>query len=187
MEKHSKQSQAKYLEFARLGEAVYDRVIGALFYLACILLTLPVLVISFEITYRFFTGRSQMWVVEFSEYVLLLIPFLATAWVLKKGQHIRMDIVVNRFNIRTQAILNIVASVIAALICLVLVWYGWDVTWESFLKGTRFFNVIGLPRAPFTVFIPIGGFLLFIGFIRNILKYMAALGTSGPVADSHDV
>lgn len=154
------------------GIAIFDRVIGILAFLACILVVYVMLSVDVEITMRFFTGRAQLWVVEVCEYLLLLITFLGAAWVLKREGHVKMDIVLTRLEPRTQTILNIVTSIIGAIVCLVIVWYGAAVTWENYQKGTVFYKAVGFPKAPIMGIIPIGCFLLFIQFVRRTRGYL---------------
>ena len=151
---------------------IFDRVIGALFWLACILIAFSMLSVNIEILYRFFTGQAQLWVIEVSEYILLMMTFLGAAWVLKKDGHVRIDVLINRLEPRTQTILNIVTSVVGAIFCLIIVWYGTDVTWENFQKGTTFYKAVGFPKAPIMAAIPIGSFLLFIQFLRRTRGYL---------------
>lgn len=151
---------------------IFDRVIGALFYLACILLAFSMLSVNVEIFYRFFVGKAQLWVVEVSEYILLIMTFLGAAWVLKKDGHVRMDVLVNRLEPRAQLTLNIITSAVGAIFCLVIVWYGTDVTWDNYQRGTTFYKAVGFPKAPIMAAIPIGSFLLFIQFLRRTRGYL---------------
>jgi TRAP-type C4-dicarboxylate transport system permease small subunit len=137
------------------------------------------LLIAGEITQRILTGRPQIWVVELSEYSLLLMTCMSATWILKKGGHVRMDWLAGKLQPRARVIVDIVTSVMAAISCLVLVWYGSTVTLETFQKGINYFKAVGFPRGPIIIFIPIGCFLMFIQFIRNIYNYVAEMKNAG--------
>ena len=145
---------------------------GALTFLAAIFLTFITLSVSAEIVMRYFLNRSLKWVVEVSEYSLVWVTFLSTAWVLRREAHIKMDLVLNRLKPETQALLNAITSVVGAIICLLLVWYGTGVTWDHFLRGAAKHGMMEVPAAPILGIVPIGSFLLFIQFLRRSYGYL---------------
>ncbi len=155
----------------RASGAIFDRFIGFLFYMACILIGFSMLSVDVEIIYRVISGKAQLWVIEVSEYILLLMTFMGAAWVLKKDAHVKMDVLINRLEPKTQAILNMVTSIIGAVFILAIVWYGVQVVWTDFVKGTTYYKAVGFPRAPIILFIPLGSLLLFIQLIRRTRGY----------------
>lgn len=154
----------------RLKGFIFDHVIGALFYLACILIAFSMLSVDIEIIYRLLSGQAQLWVIEVSEYILLIVTFLGATWVLKNEGHVIMDVLTNQLKPRSRTILNAITSILCAVICGVIVWYGTEVAVENFQKGTIFYKAIAFPRAPIISVIPLGSFLLLIQFIRRALS-----------------
>jgi len=152
--------------------AVFDYIIGSLTYLAAAILTFIMLAVCWDVIARAVVGQPLKWVLEFSEYSLLYITFLCTAWVLKNERHVIVDIGLNQLNPRTRALFNVATSILGAIICLLLTWYGWDVAWEHLVKGFYQPTVIKPPDFPIFVIIPIGSFLLFIQFLRRTSKYL---------------
>ena len=65
-------------------------------FLAGTLLVGAVLIVSLEICMRYFFRRPQVWTVEVCEYILFILAFLGAPWLLKKGGHVSVDIVVER-------------------------------------------------------------------------------------------
>ena len=154
------------------GGSVFDYIIGSLTYLAAAILTFIMLAVCWDVIARAVVGQPLKWVLEFSEYSLLYITFLCTAWVLKNERHVIVDIGLNQLNPRTRALFNVATSILGAIICLLLTWYGWDVAWEHLVKGFYQPTVIKPPDFPIFVIIPIGSFLLFIQFLRRTSKYL---------------
>jgi len=154
------------------GSAVFDYIIGSLAYLAAAILTFIMLSVCWDVTARAAWGQPLAWELEFSEYGLLYITFLGAAWVLKNERHVIVDIVLTQFNPRTRALLNVATSILGAIICLFLTWYGWDVSWEHLVKGYYQPTPIEPPDFPIFVIIPIGSFLLFIQFLRRTYKHL---------------
>ena len=160
------------------GWVVFDYIIGSLAYLAAAVIAYLMLTICWDVIARAVAGKPLAWELEFSEYSLLYITFLGAAWVLKHERHVIVDIVLNQFNTKPQALFNVVASILCATICLFLTWYGWDVSWEHLVKGYYQPTPMETPDFPIFVIIPIGSFLLFIQFLRRTYHYLAKWKTS---------
>ncbi len=145
----------------------FDRIIVLMTIFAGILLVSAMLIISGAVASRYFLGRPIGWVIEISEYIILFVTFLVAAWVLKQEGHVRMDIVLNQLNPRTQSMINIITSGISAIVCFILTWYGAKVTWELFQTGYFTPTLLELPKFIIIAIIFIGSFLLFIQFLRR--------------------
>lgn len=152
---------------------IFDRTVGLLAVLGAVLIVFTMLSITWEVfVARFLLDRPQMWVVEISEYSLLFITFLGTAWVLKRDGHVKMDLVLTRLNPRAQLVMNTITSTVGAIICLALTWYGARATWNAFQLGLYVMSILEPPRAVIFAIIPIGCFLLSIQFLRIIYGYV---------------
>lgn len=154
------------------GAAVFDRIIGLLALLGASLLTFMMLAVCWEVVSRYFLGRGIIWVIEFSEYNLLFITFLGTAWLLKKEGHVKMDIVLTRLNLKNQLLVNSVTSILGAILCLVIAWSGAEVAWDHLQRGLHQPTLIAPPDFPIFVVIPVGSFLLFIQFLRRSYGFL---------------
>ncbi len=151
---------------------IFDRAIDSLAVLAIVLLVFAWFSVNLEVVMRYFLNRPLIWVVEVTEYILAFTAFLGAAWVLKRDRHTVIDIVVNRLKPRNQALLNMITSIIGAIICLVLTWYGSQITWDHFQRDVLLTKALELPKAPFLSVIVLGSFLLFIQFLRRAFKYL---------------
>jgi C4-dicarboxylate transporter DctQ subunit len=126
--------------------------------------------VGLEVSLRYFLGRPTSWVVEIAGYILLYIPFLVGAWILKKEGHVRMDLGLSFLSLETQHLVNTITSFIGALICLILTVYGIKVSWYFLSIGYKTPTVLMLPQG-FIVSIIFGGsFLLFIQFLSRALS-----------------
>ena len=145
----------------------FDRIIVLMTILAGILLVFAMLIISGAVASRYFLGRPIGWVIEISEYIILFVTFLVAAWVLKQEEHVKMDIVLNQLNPRTQSMINVITSAISAIVCFILTWYGAKVTWELFETGYFTPTLLELPKFIIIAIIFIGSFLLFVQFLSR--------------------
>ncbi len=161
------------MKLLRKGSAIIDATLTSLVVLAAVILIFVMLSVNAEVIMRYFLNRPLLWVIEISEYSLLYITFLGTAWLLKKDGHVRMDLVLERLKPITQAVINITTSAILAIFCLILAWYGGEVTWEQFQVGTvKGGTILDFPLAAVLVVIPVGSFLLSIQFLRRSYGYL---------------
>ncbi len=147
--------------------AIFDRTIDLLAWLASGLLLFATFSIFFDVIFRYFLNRPIIWVLEISEYILLWITFLGAAWLLKIEGHVRVDIAISQLKARGQALLNTVTSVIGAMMCLALAWYGALACWDFYQRGHYDPTQLDLPTFILISVIPAGSFLLFIQFLRR--------------------
>jgi len=151
---------------------VFDNILNIMAAIGMIILIFMMLVVCYEVVTRYFFGRGTVWVIEFSEYALLYITFLGTAWVLRREGHVEMDLITIRLNQNTQIIVKGVVSVLSALLCLAFTWFGAVVALDHLRRGMQQPTLVAPPDFPLLVVIPIGFFLLFIQFLRRAYKYL---------------
>ena len=152
--------------------ALFDRVIGCLAGISFALLLLIMISVGVSVILRYFFNYSILWLQEIIEAAILWICFLVAPWVLRRDRHVRMDLLTNQLNLRTQALVDAMTSILCAIMCLTLLWYGTKVTVYYFRKGLYIPEVLNLPYAILTVIIPIGSLLLFIQFVRRTNEYL---------------
>lgn len=151
-----------------------DRTITGLAWLAGGLMVLAILMVCLDVVMRYFFSNPIGGVLQFSEYVLLYIPFLGAAYVLKDDGHIKIDIVLNRLSPRVQAALNLVTSAVGFLVLSTLTYYGCVITWDYYRRGVPTLKYYKIPEFLVIVVIPLGCFLFALQFIRRAHGYYRA-------------
>ena len=151
---------------AKVG-AIFDRTIGYLAFVAAALIIFTMLAVSAQIVMRYFLNRAMIWVMEVTEITLLLITLLGTAWLLRREGHVQVDILISHLNPRAQAALGIISSIIGIIVCVVLVWYGIQASYDAIQTGLYEPTLLELPKGPLLTIIPAGSFLLLIQFFRR--------------------
>jgi len=163
------------MKLLRKATSIFDGTINLLALLAAILIVFMMLAVTYEVVMRYFLTRPTTWVIEITELCLLFVTFLGTAWLLREEGHVRMDLVLSRLKPKTQATLNIVTSIIGAIICLTLFWYGARVSWDVFVRDYYQYSVLNIPYVVIIVVVPIGSFLLSIQFLRRAYGFLGGL------------
>ena len=154
---------------------IYDHIIDITTILAGILLIFLMLSVGLEVALRYFLGRPTSWVVEIAGYILLFIPFLVAAWVLKREGHVKMDLVLNLLSPQAKSLVNAITSLIGAIICFVLTLAGIKAT-VSFI-GYQTPTILMVPKSLLIAIIFVGSLMLFIQFLRRTWSYLGSWRT----------
>ncbi len=152
---------------------IFDLVLNIMMALAGIMLVFIMLSVCLEVVLRTFFNASIIWVTEVSEIMLLYITFFGSAWVLREGGHVKIDIILSRLKPMYIAFLGIISSILGVFISLVLTIYGFKVVINCLNKSLYTPTALEIPLWVIIVVIPIGCLLLFFQFIRRTLKFIA--------------
>ncbi len=160
------------MRILRKVAGIFDRIDTLLAVVASVLIFFIGLATLYEVVMRYFFNNPTAWTVEVSTIALLYIAFLGAAWVLKTERHVKIDIVLNQLNPGHQALLNMITSVISAIVCLVIAWYGVKATLESFQIGFRLETALQTPQFIVLAVIPVGSFVFFVRFLKRSYGYL---------------
>lgn len=161
------------MENSRISK-IFDKLFSFCAVLAGILLFALMLIVGLEVALRYFFGRPTSWVVEVSEYILLFIPFLVAAWVLKNEGHVKMDLLMVYLSNKTRHLVNAITSFICILICLILTIFGLKTAVYYYSVGFRTPTELRMPKYLLISIIWFGTALLLIQFIRRLYAYLRA-------------
>jgi len=153
--------------FLRTADRLFDRVIVVCAWIAGGLMMLALAAVCVDVLMRYFFNRPLPWVLQLSEYVLLYIPFLAAAYVLREESHIRIDILLNRLSRRKRHGVNAVTSLMACGVLLVLSYYGTYITVDYFQRKVPTIKYLKMPEFLVIAVIPLGLFLFALQFLRR--------------------
>jgi len=92
--------------------------------------------IPFDLMLRKLKWGNLPWLGEGIEYALYVGVFLSAAWVLQKGAHVRVDIVVAALPKRLAVRMEKTLDVVGAILCAVLCYYGFTAAIIEFVDKT---------------------------------------------------
>jgi TRAP-type C4-dicarboxylate transport system permease small subunit len=122
----------------RLSSA-YGRFLAGLAFLGCAILLVMMFIIVADVVLRNTPipglPRGLAWSNEVSELMLYLITMCVAPWLLRQGQHIRVDIVLQAMPKQLAWYFEWVGDVIGFVCCLVIAWYGAQAAWSSYASG----------------------------------------------------
>jgi TRAP-type C4-dicarboxylate transport system permease small subunit len=117
----------------------YGRFLDVLAVLGCLVLLAMMMVIVVDVFVRNVPipgmPGSLPWSTEVSELMLYFITMCLAPWLLRQGQHIRVDIVLQAIPPRLAWVLEAVGDTIGLCCCIVIAWYGAQAAWASYLSG----------------------------------------------------
>ena len=154
-----------------------DRVMEGFAWFAGFLMMFALITVCVDVVMRYFFNNPTGWVLQFSEYILLYIPFLAAAYVLKEESHIKIDIVLNQLSEKAQTLMNVVTSTLGFFVLVVLTYYGALITFDYYQRKVPTIEYLKIPEYLVIIVIPIGCFLFSIQFIRRAHMYYRILRT----------
>ena len=119
--------------------ALYGKLLEALAAVACALIFLMMAMICVDVLLRNValvpSMRGLEWSNDLTEAMLYLITMLAAPWLLRRGQHIRVDIVLRVIPKRAAWYCEWVTDALALACCLVMVNYGARMALASYHSG----------------------------------------------------
>ena len=152
--------------------AGFDKIVTAMMVIGAALIIIDMLAVSVDVIIRYIFGVTYTGLFELTEYSLLWMTFLATAWLLKNDGHIKLDLVLDRLNPRRKVITNIATSIICEILLGFLIWYAVKLTVSDIQYGTYLSTVLQPIRWPIEIIIAIGYILLFIVILRKIFSHL---------------
>lgn len=137
--------------------------------LAGIVLLFITVAIFVDVFLRYFFNRPSIWITEVSSYLFLYLIFLATAYALQQGMHIRVTFLLDYLGDKAKRIIDIITSLFALTFSVVLLWQTSIMTWTAFAESWTTPTMLNAPFAYIYVSMVIGSFLLVLTFLGNII------------------
>ena len=156
----------RMLEFFCL---LYGLVLGVLIFLMCV-----------DILIRNVRLGSLPWLLELTEYVMYAGAFLAAPWVLRQGNHVRVDAVLTAVPKRVAVRMEQIVDLVGLGVSLVLLAYGGYAVWDAFANKMMQYKTWTVPEGVLLLPIPISAALLAIEFVLRLLR------VQGVVSDDYD-
>jgi TRAP-type transport system small permease protein len=131
-------------------EAAYGRVLDALALIACALILGMTLMICADVflrNTRVLPGLVGLeWANEISEAMLFLVTLLTAPWLLRRGQHIRVDIILRAVPPRVGWSFEWIVDLLALACCATIAWYSGRAALASFKAGSLSIKTLITPE-----------------------------------------
>ena len=160
------------LKLAGMVDDLNDRVGRAMIWLILIV----VIVSAGNAVSRFSLNMSSNAMLEVQWYLFSAIFLFSAGYVLKRNEHIRIDIIAGRLSDRTQNWIDVFGILVFLLpMALMLAYLSWPVFTLAWTSGEMSPNPGGLIRWPVRLMVPLGFILLILQGLSELIKRVAFL------------
>jgi TRAP-type C4-dicarboxylate transport system permease small subunit len=153
---------------------VCERLFASLASIAALTLLAMVGLVTADIVLRNLLGTGFAWSNEVTEYALYFITLLTAPWLLRRGQHVRIDMVLVIVPPRVAWVMEAVADILGLTASLLLVWYGTVMTLQSARLGSITIKNLVFPEWWLLAPLPICFALLALEFALRFHRLMDA-------------
>ncbi len=147
-----------------------DRLTEACGAIAAALILVITLIITADVLLRNFLRDTIPGDIELSEYAMLFITAFSAPWILNRGQHIRIDVILRIVPARAAWVCEMACDVIGLVLSALLTVYGVRVAIASFQSGTKLVKEFVIPEWWILTPLPFMFLLLGIGFVLRLHK-----------------
>lgn len=146
----------------------YDRVTDACGALAAVLVFGVTALIVADVLLRNMLRAPLGYSVELSEYTMLYLTALTAPWLLKRGEHVRIDLLLHRVPAIVGWLCELLCDLIGLALSLLMTYYGVRVAIASIESGTKLVKQFTIPEWWILLALPLMFALLVIGFILRL-------------------
>lgn len=109
-------------------------------------------------------------------FLMVIVVFFTLSYSFKKGEHVRVDILYQKFSERTKNCVDSFVLLLSTVLFSFITYQSFQLTYKVWIENHYFFGAISLPSYLSYIWVPIGcGVLtlrLLIDLIKNIKKFI---------------
>lgn len=140
----------------------------------------------FEVVQRYVFNSPTVWANELTQMIFGAYVVLSGGHLLWCRGHVNVDILYSRLSARGKAWADVVTSLVFFAFCIMLLYYGGSLAWDSLERLERSRSPWNPPIYPVKLTIPLGALLVLLQglakLIRDILFLMGKTPSSGTEA-----
>ncbi len=157
---------------------IYDWFIVALAVAAGLTIVLAMMFVVVDVSGRFFASRPIAWINEYTEHLMVFIPFLGMAWLVRRAEgHVRIDLIVNALSPKAQNWLAIWIALLCVCTCAFAAYYAGLETIKNYDRNIKTIGNFPAPKWPLIGVVGLGLGLCAIEFARVLYGHLRKLGT----------
>jgi TRAP-type C4-dicarboxylate transport system permease small subunit len=153
---------------------ICERLFNLLASVAALILLAMVALVTADIVLRNTVGTGFAWSNEVTEYALYLTTLLTAPWLLRRGQHVRIDMALVFVPPRLAWLMEAAGDLIGLAACVTLVWYGAAMTLQSAQLSSLTIKALVFPEWWLLWPLPVGFALLALEFVFRFHRLMGA-------------
>jgi TRAP-type transport system small permease protein len=150
----------------------FGRLLDALAAIAALMLLAMVILVTIDVALRNLLNTGFVWSNEVSEYALYLMTLLTAPWLLRRGQHVRLDLVLTAVPARAAWLLEAAGDVIGFVVCVLMIRYGTMMALEAARIGSITIKNLTFPEWWLLAPLPLTFLLLAVEFVFRLHRLL---------------
>lgn len=155
----------------------YAAVLYGMAYAAGFLMAAMMAVITLDVVLRNLGYQSSAHFFSFTEYALLVVPCLGAPWLVREKGHVYVEILFTYLRPRQRELLRGLIALLCIAVCLVLAWYGAEVTLRDYAGNEKDVRSLDMPRWMVVGFVPLSFLMMAVEFLRFLARRENFLGS----------
>lgn len=147
----------------------FDQLIRSGAYTAGILILITTVMTFYEVISRSFFNSPTVWATELSVYAVIGSCFLGSAFAVRTYSHITVDLLINNVNNRMKTLLAYISNGLGLLFSVIFTLYGFLHVMKTYSLQVTSSSLLRVPMYLPELVLPVGGALLCIAFIMQII------------------
>jgi len=147
----------------------FDQLIRSGAYTAGILILITTVMTFYEVVSRSFFNSPTVWATELSVYAVIGSCFLGSAFAVRTYSHITVDLLINNVNDRMKTLLAYISNGLGLLFSVIFTLYGFLHVMKTYSLQVTSSSLLRVPMYLPELVLPVGGVLLCIAFIMQII------------------
>ena len=131
--------------------------------------------VSYSVGMRYLLNKPEPWVDEIVGYLLVGSVMFAVAETLRRGEHISIDLLTDRLRPRARRAAAVFSLIAVLATAAALLWEGWATVAFARMLGLMTEGYVTLPLWTLQLMVPIGGALLLLACLAELLRIAAGL------------
>ena len=148
----------------------YDAILYGMAYAAGFLMAAMMAVITLDVVLRNLGYQSSAHFFTFTEYALLVIPCMGAPWLAREKGHIYVEILLMAMPVNARRVMTFAIGLICIAVCLVIAYYGFQVTWQDYVNNEKDVRSFDMPRWMVVGWIPVSFLMMAIEFARFVWR-----------------
>lgn len=140
--------------------------------MAGMFLLIPLMLLTTgDVLGRKFISKTIPGTFELSEYMLAVFILLGAAYTQQVKGHVGVDFIINRLSPRIRTLCRIITTILSLFIIAILIWQGW----VEGIRERTVSDMLRIPQSPFRLLVAIGGFLLALELMMDLIDFIKKL------------
>lgn len=146
------------------------RINNSMRWIVGLLILLMGILVCYSVIMRYIFKSPPIWAFDLTSWFTGLSVFLAGGYALLMKSHVRVDLIYDKFSLKTRSIIDIFTSVFLFLIVIVFVWKGFEQVVDNFQAKTIARSGLNIYLWIKWLMVPVGGLLLGLQAVVNLIN-----------------